>query len=144
MEIIDEKNWLSKRQRTKIREFLTDHEFNKSKILDMIEYRIDEGKYTNVFLENNKIIFSTIDRNALRKKLRDKINNMKGNRAIITSEAWKKYYQLTNISQLRGIKIPDPNEVIKNKEQFEMVKNMDKTGWFKQYIECCLMEEQTS
>lgn len=141
MEIIDEKNWLSKRQRQKIRQFLEENEFDKSRVLELIEYRMDEGKYTNCEVIDGKLVFSIVDRNLLKSKLRDRINNMKGKRTVVQSDAWRKYYELINVPALKGAMIPKPTDIVKNKEQFEIFKNADKSGWFKNYIDCCIAEE---
>ena len=146
IEIEDPRNWLSKRQRQKIRSYCMENQedIQEQKIMELIVYREKEGTYTKcskvVDGSRIKLIFQEEDqRENLRAKLAQKINAKRGKRSYSVLASWRRYYDLVNHPQLSTL--PTPPDIVKNKEQYEIVKNMDKTGWLKDYIDLCLSEE---
>lgn len=142
MEIIDPKGWLTKRQRQKIRQSVEGQGFQKEKILQVIQYRENEGPYRDCEMRENTLCFSETDpRREAREKLLTKLRLARGSRRHHALDSWKKYYQLSNHPSLQGVAIPNPKDVVKNKDAFEAIRNMDRTGWMKGYIDLCLEEQ---
>lgn len=146
IEIEDPRKWLSKRQRHKIRSYCLENQedIQDKKIMELIVYREKEGPYAKctkvVDGPKIKLVFQEENnRENLRAKLAQKINAKRGKRTYSTLASWRRYYDLANHPQLSIL--PTPPDIIKNKEQYEIVKNMDKTGWLKDYIDICLSEE---
>lgn len=149
MEIIinDPKNWLSKRQRQKIRNGIIEGHADNL-ILSNIEYRVGEGKYLGLkkILDEQKNILTINfteqdEKDILRQKLRHRLNAIKGKRINHPLDSWKRYYELLNIKELRGAMIPDPPTMVKNKEQLELTRSMDRSGWFSSYLDLCIADE---
>ena len=148
MEIVinDPKNWLSKRQRQKIRARITEGQSDAS-VLENIEYRTGEGKYIafkKTVDDDQKIMtlsFTDIDeREILRQKLRNRLNTVRGRRVGHPLESWRRYYELSNARELRSM-VPDPPTMIKNKDQFAQIRAVDRSGWFTAYLDLCLADE---
>jgi len=141
----DDKNWISKRQRDKIRSLFENKATSEKQILNSIEYRVGEGPYLSCKIEKNDslihLIFSEIDQRAiLKEKLKGKLRHFKGKRSHNILASWDKYYDI--VDKCKGVApIPSPPEIIKNKDQYQMVQNLDKTGWLKEYVELCLLDE---
>jgi hypothetical protein len=147
IEIEDPRKWLSKRQRQKIRSYCMENQENiqEQQIMELIVYRENEGPYTTCTKVVNgptiKFVFHEEDkRENLRAKLAQKINRVRGKRSYSALASWRRYYDLANHPQLSTL--PTPPDIVKNKEQYDIVKNMDKTGWLKDYIDLCLSEEK--
>jgi len=156
MDIIfnDPRNWISKTQRDKIRDYCKHSACPLAKdILRLIEYRDGEGAYFSCDIKEDTDSLNTIltfddrdpeveRRKELRARLAHRINSSRGSRSKHVLDSDKRYYELSSNPQLRRLNIPKPVDVVRNKEQYEAVLTMDQMSWFKDYINLCFTDEK--
>jgi hypothetical protein len=154
----DHRNWISKAQRTKIRDYCDKNACpTMREILAMIEYRPGEGKYFNCTMTDDPTSLNSIltfcdkdpdaeRRKELRERLSQRIRNSRGSRSKQTLDSYKRYYQLMKQTTATGT-IPTPPDVIKNRSQYESIlttpdlpKNVE---WFRDYITLCFADESS-
>lgn len=149
--IIDNQNYLSKTQKSKIRSMLRDG-LNKKEILEKIHYEDSTKRYKDYILEKinerqMKVVFHTKDHHdELKERLKHKIQNkeiLRNNN--YKDDSWKMYYQLIQHPTIQALPnesiknaIPTPDQIKQQKDVYKMINKMNPNPMIKKYIDLCL------
>jgi len=156
IEIDDSQHWLSKTQKTKIRNMLKAGK-TKEEILENIHYQNTFEKYHD-FTKSTisdykiKITFSRLSekeckRRELSSRLRAKQHEQKSARLRHCEEdaAWKMYHRIMNHAGIKHVPqdqirkmIPTPDDVKKNAELYRTLNEKNPNPMIKKYIHLCL------
>lgn len=151
IEIEDNKKWLTKNQRQKIKN-LYKQGVDKQEILEKIHYENENQKYKDYQEEKineNKIKLKFTDisqRDLLLHRLQYKLKNKETLRNNnYKDDAWKEYYQILNHPLIKSIPedtikkgIPNPDEIRKQADTFRIVNKSNPNPLIKNYIDTCL------
>lgn len=159
IEIKDEKNWLSKKQKTKIRRWLVDHNMSSTlffqDLLSTIHYPDGVEGYKGVSVSETKpnvymVSFHEIDtRTIMRQRLQKSLREKRNKRVVHyeNNHAWQMYSRLTKeafctvlTEEQRSVLIPEPPHVKKNKTMYESMYSLEFPQILKDYWKTCLDE----
>lgn len=155
----DNLNLLSKAQKTKIKHWLKEHDFEEAPLLDIIFYPPSvKNKYNRVYKiwdEKEKIyqiqfVHEIPKREILKKKLREQIRMKRnGQRPMVNNASdkklWEMYEQLKSVPQIRAIPanvldvaLPNPDKIKENKTMYESYLAQIPNSAIKDYFKLCL------
>lgn len=160
--INDNLNLLSKSQKTKIKSWLKENEFDEEKLLENIFFPPSvKNKYNRVYkiwddkekIYQIQLVYEIPKRDILRKKLREKQKQLRNGYRPAPSESgsnkklWDMYEQLKSIPQIRAIPanvldvaLPSPDRIKENKSMYESYLAQIPNSAIKDYFELCLAD----
>jgi hypothetical protein len=160
IEIRDEKQWLSKPQKTKIRRWLIEHNMSSTlffqDLLSTIHYPEGITGYKGVSVHETRpnvyeVTFHESDtRNVLRHRLQNTLRQKRNTRVVHykNSHAWQMYSRLTKeafcqvlTEEQRSVMLPEPPHVKKNKTMYESMSTLEHVPQIlREYWKACLDE----
>ena len=158
--INDNLNLLSKNQKTKIKSWLKENDFDEQKLLSTIFFAPSvKNKYNRVYkmwdekekLYQIQFVYEIPRREILKKKLREKQQQLRNGYRPAPSEnrsnkkLWEVYEHLKSIPQIRAIPanvldvaLPNPDKIQENKAMYESYLAQIPNSAIKDYFKQCL------